>query len=167
MKYSIWIACLITFAIFHSSQGQNCPQSYLIPHNEARKQVGVDLMTWNNSLADYAQNYANQRIGDCGMIHSQGPYGENLAAAFPDLNAADAVKMWVDEKQWYDYNSNTCTSEKVCGHYTQVVWSNSISVGCAKIRCNNGWYFITCNYDPPGNYIGQRPYGDPPGNFIP
>lgn len=155
------IICFLSFAIiFHSSQAQNSPQDYLNPHNEARRQVGVGPMTWDNRLAAFAQNYANQRAGDCRMQHSGGPYGENLAAAFPQLNAAGAVKMWVDEKQWYNYNSNTCQAGKVCGHYTQVVWRNSVRLGCARVKCNNGWYFITCNYDPPGNWNGQRPYGD-------
>ncbi|PHU10357.1 Pathogenesis-related protein 1A1 [Capsicum chinense] len=161
MKYSNLVACfIIIFSIFHSSQAQYSPEDYLIPHNEARRQVGVGPMTWNDTLVAFAQNYANQRIGDCGMIHSHGPYGECLAAAFPDLNASYAVKMWVDEKEWYDFKSNTCASGQVCGHYTQVIWRNSVRLGCARARCNNGWYFITCNYDPPGNYIGQRPLGD-------
>ncbi|XP_049414674.1 pathogenesis-related protein 1A1 [Solanum stenotomum] len=161
MKYSILVVCFITFAIiFHSSQAQTPRENFLNAHNAARRQVGVGPMTWDYGLAEYAQNYANQRIGDCGMIHSDGPYGENLAAAFPQLNAAGAVKMWDDEKQWYDYNSNTCAPGKVCGHYTQVVWRDSVRLGCARVRCNSGWVFITCNYDPPGNYIGRRPYGD-------
>ncbi|KAM3377389.1 hypothetical protein P3S68_009802 [Capsicum galapagoense] len=161
MKYSNLVACfIITFSIFHSSQSQYSLEDYLIPHNEARRQVGVGPMTWNDTLVAFAQNYANQRIGDCGMIHSHGPYGECLAAAFPYLNASYAVKMWVDEKEWYDFKSNTCASGQVCGHYTQVIWRNSVRLGCARARCNNGWYFITCNYDPPGNYIGQRPLGD-------
>ncbi|XP_055816009.1 basic form of pathogenesis-related protein 1-like [Solanum dulcamara] len=155
------IVCFITFAIFPSiSQAQNSPQDYLNAHNAARRQVGVGPMRWDNRLAAFAQNYANKRAGDCRMQHSGGPYGENLAAAFPQLNAAGAVKMWVDEKQWYNYNSNTCQAGKVCGHYTQVVWRNSVRLGCARVRCNNGWYFITCNYDPRGNMNGQRPYGD-------
>ncbi|KAK9904643.1 hypothetical protein M0R45_000535 [Rubus argutus] len=28
----------------------------------------------------------------------------------------------------------------------------------ARVQCSNLWWFVTCNYDPPGNYIGQRPY---------
>ncbi|XP_059313863.1 basic form of pathogenesis-related protein 1-like [Lycium ferocissimum] len=154
------VVCFITFAIFHSSQAQDSPQDYLNAHNAARRRVGVGPMKWDNRVAAFAQNYANKRIGDCRMQHSGGPYGENLAAAFPQLHAAGAVKMWVDEKQWYNYNSNTCQAGKVCGHYTQVVWRNSVRLGCARVRCNNGWYFITCNYDPPGNWRGQRPYGD-------
>ncbi|WMV12726.1 hypothetical protein MTR67_006111 [Solanum verrucosum] len=79
---------------------------------------------------------------------------------FPQLNAGGAVKTWVDEKLWYNYILNICVSGQVCRYYTQVVWRNSVPLGCARVRCNNGWYFITCNYDPPGNWKGQRPYGD-------
>ncbi|GLT72516.1 hypothetical protein SLA2020_444430 [Shorea laevis] len=109
-------------------------------------------------MAAYAQDYANKRIGDCNLVHSGGPYGENLAWSSADLSGTAAVKMWVDEKADYDYNSNSCAAGKVCGHYTQVVWRNSVRLGCAKVRCNSGGTFIGCNYDPPGNYNGQRPY---------
>ncbi|GJT38987.1 pathogenesis-related leaf protein 4-like protein [Tanacetum coccineum] len=36
-------------------------------------------MTWNATVAAYAENYANQRLADCNLVHSGGPYGENLA----------------------------------------------------------------------------------------
>ncbi|KAH0727309.1 hypothetical protein KY284_003174 [Solanum tuberosum] len=161
MEYSniALVVCFITFVIFpFISEAQNTPQDYVNAHNEARRQVGVGPMTWDNRLATFAQNYANQRAGDCRMQHSGGPYGENLASAFPQLNAAGAVQQWVNERQWYNYNSNTCQAGRVCGHYTQVVWRNSVRLGCARVRCNNGWYFITCNYDPRGNMSGQRPF---------
>ncbi|WZZ76659.1 hypothetical protein YC2023_088029 [Brassica napus] len=29
-------------------------------------------------------------------------------------------------------------------HYTQIVWKNSVRMGCAKVRCDNGQTFITC-----------------------
>ena len=74
------------------------------------------------------------------------------------LNAAEAVKMWVDEEIDYDYNSNTCAPGKECRHYTQVVWRDSVRLGCARVVCNTGGTFITCNYDPPGNFLGQKPY---------
>jgi pathogenesis-related protein 1 len=97
-------------------------------------------------------------IGDCNLVHSQGgSYGENLEGSTGDLSVVDAVKLWVDEKASYDYNSNTYAAGAVCGHYTQVVWRDSVRLGCAKVQCNNGGKFIGCNYDPPGNVIGQRP----------
>lgn len=128
-------------------------------HNAARSDVGVPNIAWDDTVAAYAQNYANERKADCQLVHSGGQYGENLAWSSGGLSGTDAVNLWVDEKQYYDYNSNSCASGKQCGHYTQVVWKNSIHVGCAKVECdNNGGTFITCNYDPPGNYIGERPY---------
>ncbi|GLT36818.1 hypothetical protein SLA2020_111710 [Shorea laevis] len=151
------LACLLALVIGFS-HAQDLPQDYLSAHNTARAAVGVGPMTWNTTVATYAKNYLNQHIGDCKMVHSGGPYGENLAWGSADLSGTNAVQMWVDEKANYDYNSNSCAPGAVCGHYTQVVWRNSVRLGCAKVRCNNGGTLISCNYDPPGNYIGQRPY---------
>ena len=74
-----------------------------------------------------------------------------------DLSGMETVKMWVDEKENYDYNSNSWV-DGVCSHYTHVAWNNSVCVGCAKVRFNNGGTFIGCNYDSSGNYVGQRSY---------
>ncbi|KAL5560875.1 hypothetical protein UlMin_030622 [Ulmus minor] len=150
--------CMVGLALTLTCNAQDTQQDYLNAHNSARDEVGVGHLTWDDTVAAYAQNYANQRQGDCNLVHSGGPYGENIAWSSGDLSGTDAVGLWVGEKADYDYNSNTCAAGKVCGHYTQVVWRNSVHVGCAKVRCNNGGTFIGCNYDPPGNYVGQRPY---------
>ncbi|KAI3807847.1 hypothetical protein L1987_23783 [Smallanthus sonchifolius] len=123
--------------MFHTSHAQNSPQDYLNAHNAARAQVGVGNMVWNPTLAAYAQNYANQRIGDCNLIHSGGPYGENLAKGSGQFTGTSAVNLWVNEKAFYDHRTNTCASGRVCGHYTQVVWRNSVQLGCARAQCAN------------------------------
>ncbi|KAH7575467.1 hypothetical protein JRO89_XS02G0118000 [Xanthoceras sorbifolium] len=157
-KVSLAILCLIGLAYLHLSCAQSSPQDYLRAHNAARAQVGVGPIRWDDRVAAYAQNYANQRKGDCRLVHSGGPYGENIAWSSGDMTGTAAVKMWVDEKPRYDYNSNSCVGGE-CRHYTQVVWRNSVRLGCAKVRCDNGrGTFITCNYDPPGNFVNQRPY---------
>ncbi|OWM79123.1 pathogenesis-related protein 1-like [Punica granatum] len=152
------IASLLCFALVSPSHAQNSPQDYLDAHNAARRQVGVGPMVWDDKLATYARDYANKRIGDCKLVHSGGPYGENLAWSSGDMSGTTAVKLWVDEKAYYNYNSNTCAQGKVCGHYTQVVWRNSVRLGCAKVRCNSGGTSIICSYDPRGNIVGQKPY---------
>ncbi|KAH1145847.1 hypothetical protein AAZX31_15G060800 [Glycine max] len=116
-------------------------------HNAARSEVGVPDLAWDDSVAAYAENYANQRKGDCALIHSGGEYGENIAMSTGELSGTDAVKMWVDEKANYDHDSNSCVGGE-CLHYTQVVWRDSVRLGCAKVTCDNGGTFITCNYDP-------------------
>ncbi|GKV24297.1 hypothetical protein SLE2022_145560 [Rubroshorea leprosula] len=141
----------------HLSLAQNSPQDYVRAHNAVRAKVGVGPMTWNTTVAAYAQKYAKKRIRDCNMVHSDGPYGENLAAGYPDLSGVDAVKMWAGEKPNYNHAKNSCVNGE-CLHYTQVVWRNSVHLGCGRVKCKNGWVFVICNYDPYGNIEGQRPY---------
>ena len=115
-------------------------------------------MTWNKTVAAYAQSYANKRKNDCALVHSTGPYGENIAVGYyPEFTGADGVKLWVGEKHLYDYASNSCKGGD-CGHYTQMVWQTSVHLGCARVAFKGKSQFVVCNYDPPGNYIGLRPY---------
>ncbi|XP_023642278.1 pathogenesis-related protein 1 [Capsella rubella] len=140
------------------SKAQDSPQDYVNAHNQARAQVGVGPMQWDEGIAAYARSYVDRLKGDCNSVHSGGPYGENLAGGgnSGDFSGVDAVNLWVNEKAEYNPVSNTCNRE--CRHYTQVVWRKSVRIGCAKVRCNNGGTIISCNYDPPGNYVGEKPY---------
>ncbi|KAI3958836.1 hypothetical protein MKX01_023512 [Papaver californicum] len=152
----------LTLALLvHFSQAQISPEDYLAPHNLARAAVNVTPLGWDDIVASYATDYAKQRADDCKLVHSTGgPYGENLAMSTGDLAAGDAVNLWVDEKSNYDVESNSCQGGE-CLHYTQVVWRNTYRLGCASVNCTTGGTFVICSYDPPGNWIGQRPYSDP------
>ncbi|XP_010053000.1 pathogenesis-related protein 1 [Eucalyptus grandis] len=157
--FLVALTLALTLALIPLSIAQDSPQDYVAAHNAARSQVGVGPMAWDETVAGYARDYANKHASDCTqLVHSGGPYGENLAWASPDLTGTGAVNMWVGEKPDYDYNSNSCAPGKVCGHYTQVVWRNSVRLGCAKVQCATGGTLATCNYDPPGNVGGQKPY---------
>ncbi|KAJ3695379.1 hypothetical protein LUZ60_000756 [Juncus effusus] len=131
---------------------------FLIPHNVARAELGLKPLKWDSRVASYAHWYANQRKGDCQLIHSNGPYGENLFwGSGVGWSPQQVVAAWVQEKPQYDYNSNSCHG--MCGHYTQVVWKSTRRLGCAMATCDNGrGTFVVCSYDPPGNYVGIRPY---------
>ncbi|KAJ7946841.1 Pathogenesis-related protein 1-like [Quillaja saponaria] len=143
----------------HCTLAQDSAADYVNAHNAARSQVGVPPLAWDDTVAGFARDYAKQRAGDCKLVHSGGggKYGENLAGSSGDLSGKAAVGLWVNERAKYDHNSNSCAGGE-CRHYTQVVWRNSVRLGCAKVKCNNGGTFIGCNYDPPGNFIGQKPY---------
>ncbi|HWH17287.1 MAG TPA: CAP domain-containing protein, partial [Allosphingosinicella sp.] len=41
------------------------------------------------------------------------------------------------------------------GHYTQMVWRGTTSVGCA-LHQSPRWDFLICRYAPSGNVVGQR-----------
>ncbi|BFG42185.1 hypothetical protein CerSpe_284590 [Prunus speciosa] len=158
MALCIVLLCLVSL-VLHPSHAQNSQQDYLNAHNVARKQVSVPNITWDSTVEAYAQNYANSRAAECNLVHSNGTYGENLAKGSGSFTGTAAVNLWVAEKPNYNYTSNSCVGGQQCLHYTQVVWKNSVRLGCARVQCtNSGWWFVTCNYDPPGNYVGQRPY---------
>lgn len=132
-------------------------------HNGYRQAKGLPPLTWDPQIAAVAQAYAQTMSRDCRFEHSGGAYGENLYASYPQGTATGekAVHSWMSEEPWYDYATNSCSPppDESCGHYTQVLWRSTARVGCGLAACANGtWDFVVCNYDPPGNFIGQRPY---------
>jgi len=95
-----------------------------------------------------------------------GPYGENLAAGYP--NVSTSIGAWADESQYYDFDIPTGFSEKT-GHFTQLVWKSTTEIGCGVTNCPpiedsggdgdqenaaQGWY-VVCEYYPPGNVVGD------------
>ncbi|MRG95375.1 CAP domain-containing protein [Polyangium spumosum] len=140
-------------------------QGITAAHNEARAAVDppapepLPPLVWSPEIAAVAQGYAEK----CVWEHSDNEYGENLYASSGGSTAAQVVSNWVSEEADYIYASNECSA--VCGHYTQVVWANTTKLGCGMAKCSTGspfgggdWEYWVCNYDPPGNYVGQKPY---------
>ncbi|KAG2241715.1 hypothetical protein Bca52824_090288 [Brassica carinata] len=40
-----------------------------------------------------------------------------------------------------------------------IVWKSTQRIGCAHVICNGGGgVLLACSYDPPGNFLGRRPY---------
>ncbi|KAG0275787.1 hypothetical protein BGZ96_003619 [Linnemannia gamsii] len=117
-------------------------------HNAYRALHGSPPLTWNAEAADFGNNW----IQACQFKHSDGNYGENLAYGYDDFKSA--IDAWYNEVSEYNYNNPGFSS--ATGHFTQVVWKSTSSVGCAKKDCSGSIRTIyICNYDPPGNYQGQ------------
>jgi pathogenesis-related protein 1 len=137
----------------------------LTAHNHARAKVGTPPLVWSVKLASYAQQWANHLASTgCGMEHRppsgkwKEKYGENLFIGTAGYyGVADAVAAWENERSAYHGEAVNLSTFKSYGHYTQLVWRNTRSVGCAKAKCG-GNVIIVCNYDPPGNVLGEKPY---------
>ena len=141
-----------------------------------------DLADYAQEWADTLANATN-----CGGIfhRDQHMYGENIAwqGSKPlrgEYAPERAVSSWVAEVACWQYGtilgngaptakSESCDATCIdkqnssgCGHYTQVIWRNTKQVGCGYAQCidKNGFTdeIWVCNYNPPGNFVGQTPY---------
>jgi pathogenesis-related protein 1 len=177
-------ATLLPFKSYSSAATSTLPtqerDAVLTAHNDARKNdvpgnTGGPLVNleWDDGLATASQTYG-ETLGKtkCGSIEhddKRGDVGENIYqgsttdSSAPPRSGAEAVTSWVAEKADYTYASNTCIPEKVCGHYTQVVWRDTTKVGCGRATCTADGMIHTvwvCRYSPTGNMNSDttKPY---------
>lgn len=140
-------------------------QAFVDAHNDARGRAepspspALPDLRWDGALAELAADWAR----GCVFEHSMGETGENLAIFSWSVQPAEVVEAWFSEISDYDYATNTCAPGKMCGHYTQVVWRDTSRVGCALQVCDDVAGFgpgelWVCEYDPPGNWVGEQPY---------
>ncbi|KAK6923186.1 CAP domain [Dillenia turbinata] len=106
--------CILGLTQVQFSQSHWTPEDFLVPHNDARGEVHVPPLVWNHTLEAYAKDYAKIRSQDCELVHSHGPYGENIFWGYGQgyEEPGTAVKMWIDEKEDYDYFTNSCAEGK-------------------------------------------------------
>jgi len=154
MRHTFWLLILLAGTGGAQSLLQ---RDMLAAHNAVRSRVGLGPLAWSDRLAARAQDWAGTLLARQQFVHHpNSAYGENLfeitgAAASP----AQVLNAWAAESRNYDYRSNQCRG--VCGHYTQIVWGDTREVGCAVARRGSREVWV-CNYDPPGNWVGKRPY---------
>lgn len=166
--------------------GGTAGADWLDPHNQVRAGTfpGVTVspapspalpaLAWSASAAAIAQAWADGCVyaHNAGILNGTIHLGENIAASSPGLwDEAGVVGAWASEWVGYHHDTNTCTpppppAAQTCGHYTQLVWRNTLRVGCGYRRCTvnspfpgfSTWDFFVCDYEPPGNFRGQKPY---------
>ncbi|KAL4948287.1 CAP domain-containing protein [Aspergillus filifer] len=127
--------------------------------NAYRKAYNASALSWNNTLADFARDWART----CVWEHSGSPYGENLAYGYS--TSLSSITAWADEAAHYDFSKPTGFTKET-GHFTQLVWKSTKQVGCAAVDCGvtdlrgasgngraQGWY-VVCEYLPGGNVVG-------------
>jgi uncharacterized protein YkwD len=132
-------------------------------HNQYRAEVGVPPLTWSDTLANHAQEWANYLVSLGDLQHSQNTgEGENLwMGSSGNFSYTQMLETFGNEKQYFVSGifpdvSSTGDWQDV-GHYTQVVWKNTTEVGCA-IASTNGNDILVCRYSPSGNFSGQSAF---------
>ena len=148
-------------------------ETILALHNQYRAAAGVAPLVWDDQLAADAQVWVDGLVarggtlahdnpadpGDPATGHAKGE-GENLAGG---ESAATAPAQWYAEKPQFDAAPNKSGFNDTnpdwvnWGHYTQMMWSTTTSVGCGTAP-GPRYQITSCRYRPPGNSDGQLPY---------
>ena len=153
----------------------------VVRHNDHRRNhTGTPDVTWDADLASTAQDVANM----CNWTHvttvGGGNYGQNYGASPTGSTIEDAIEMWYSETSLFlsSYYGQLSPANRGCtvsadgssscpeyGHFTQMIWKGSTTIGCAIADCSAGYVggddgeaptgsedpvFQVCNYSPAG-----------------
>lgn len=139
-------------------------------HNAYRSDPAVNAppLQWSSDLAASAQAWADHLGATGAFEHSQTPgVGENLAMGSSGSNTpAQMVDLWgktavngsseqgnFQPETFPDISKTGNWSD--AGHYTQVIWKSTTSVGCGLASDGTNDYLV-CQYSPAGNMTGEN-----------
>lgn len=132
----------------------------LAAHNKWRRLHDAPPLEFDRKIAAFSAKRAEhiaQSDGSEFKHPNDLPYGENLAwHSRAKKSCAELVRMWYDEVELYDFNKPSFSLDT--GHFTQLVWRSTRRVGCARAISEGprGGVYLVCNYDPPGNFLGEN-----------
>ena len=139
------------------------PTTILDMHNKARAAVGALPLRWDPYLACQAASYGPQLAQGERLVHSprtgRETSRENLLQALPGTSPATMINVWLAEAQ--DFipgtfpNVSRTGNWADVGHYTQMLWPTTTSVGCGIQRGIGRFDWLICRYAPPGNRDGR------------
>ena len=156
-----WLGVGVLLLLISAAQGSGDPGSIaremLAAHNRLRARMRIPPLSWSRSLASSAQEWASLLIARGAYApRRDGKFGQNLFEITGGrATPRDVVTAWASEASNYQYRNNSCSAR--CGHYTQVIWRDTKQLGCGVAGDARRQVWV-CDYDPPGNVIGERPY---------
>jgi len=159
-------------------------------HNIHRSNHSASAVTYNDTLASYAATVAASCVFAHNLTPGGGGYGQNIASygATGDVESLGAsamvagsiTDMWYNGEinsylpSYYGESTPDMSNFDAWGHFSQVVWAGSDTVGCASQYCaantmfsGMASWFTVCNYGPAGNMGGEygtnvlEPLGQP------
>ena len=162
----------------HNPLSQALIDQFVSAHNQARSgpltpppAPALPPVAWDPVLADSAHGYLSRcvstdhalidhnanRNSDYAARGGSGYVGENIFGATGSSTPAGAITTRMSEASQFDYATSPIGT---AGHYTQVVWRDSVRIGCAIVDCPSVTYHsvVLCDYSPGGNIINQKPY---------
>ena len=136
-------------------------------HNKYRIDLDLPELVWSSDLANNSKQWSDKLISMDIFEHSNTRYGENIFLIIGrDATPMEVVDDWASEKEYFDYETKKCLKNccdyvdccsHECGHYTQIIWRETKEVGCAVSKLGSKQIWV-CQYNPAGNYVGEKTY---------
>lgn len=144
-------------------------KSCLSSHNNIRAKHGVPSLSWDPQLASIARQIATSCSFRHQMRVSNIEYGQNIGAGAPASEIENLINTEFYAKELDIFKSEFGKPQPnmgnfaAWGHFTQIVWKDTGSLGCYTADCsgsglagtNASPYFTVCNYLKPGNFAGE------------
>uniref|UniRef100_A0A1B6GU91 SCP domain-containing protein n=1 Tax=Cuerna arida TaxID=1464854 RepID=A0A1B6GU91_9HEMI len=128
-------------------------------HNEYRAKHGVPALSIDPEISKFAQAWADHLAEKNQFAHrTNNPYGENIFWSSASASAKVMCDSWYGEEAGYNYDIDPFKSGGGglrSGHFTQMVWKQSKSLGIGRAFTKSGTMIAVANYSPRGNIIGQ------------
>ncbi|KAK6365455.1 hypothetical protein LTS17_011174 [Exophiala oligosperma] len=147
-------------------RGLDYQSAILEAHNIHRANHSAAALTWNTQMATYAAETAAKCVYGHDLTPGGGGYGQNIGAGYTAAQVPAMIgnDMYNHEMPYYPLpygvNNPDTSNFGAWGHFSQIVWKGTTSVGCATQVCPTlqgatfTQYFTVCNYYPPGNIGG-------------
>ncbi|MBO9500037.1 MAG: SCP-like extracellular [Novosphingobium sp.] len=137
----------------------------LATHNAERARLGIGPLAWSPTLAAQAQQWAAHLSTLPALEHDNSLEieGENLwRGSKGAYTPEDMVTLWIDEQVAFRNGvfpdvSKSGQWEDV-GHYTQVIWRTTATVGCALTTAGGEDEVLVCRYNEGGNIEGEKTF---------
>ncbi|KAL1431694.1 hypothetical protein MTO96_013803 [Rhipicephalus appendiculatus] len=129
-------------------------------HNYYRALHGVPPLQLDAKLNDVAKKWATTLAMEDRFEHSPDTeFGENVYVKWSSnpnhqITGREAVESWYSEISDYRWDGSTPDVDAV-GHFTQLIWKETTSMGCAQARGPTNKILVVANYAPPGNVVGK------------
>ncbi|KAK6725924.1 hypothetical protein RB195_004317 [Necator americanus] len=183
-----WLLLMVQYCCPDNGMSEEARQKFLELHNSLRSSVALGqakdgaggnapkaakmkTMAYDCEVEKTAMNNAKQCVFKHSQPNQRKGLGENIFmssdSGMDKAKAAEqASKAWFGELAEKGVGQNLKLTgglfSRGVGHYTQMVWQETVKLGCYVEACSNMCY-VVCQYGPAGNMMGKDIYekGEP------
>ncbi|HEY2033867.1 MAG TPA: CAP domain-containing protein [Rhizomicrobium sp.] len=163
MKIAVSVLAALLLSVPAQAEG-DFAMRILAAHNSERAALNIPPLRWDEGLAANAAVWA-KHLADTGTFEhadatTRSEEGENLwEGTAGGYSLEQMVAMWAAEKRYFSAGTfkGSVVDGHPIGHYTQMIWRNTTSIGCA-LATARGTDVLVCRYSPMGNFLGEAVY---------